>query len=374
MPEHLCKTDTLAVRGGLGLSARKLNGRGPFTAAYLGGSITWGGNASDITRFSYRARTTAYLRSRFPQCEIREVDAGIGGTGSDLAAFRLGEDVMQFSPDLLFIEFAVNDTGKAKDLALSCIEGIVRQALRAEKPPEICFIYTLAQDHMPAIERGELPPSVSVQEEVAAHYGLPSINVALPVARAVLSKELEWSKFAGDTVHPTDFGHELYARTIIEGLTEFFDAPTPAARPLPAPLSKQPMESARMLRVPAVPGTFDGWTYRPLQKRGGWDCFSGVLESNTPGSEASFDFDGTLCGLYYLLGPESGDILCSIDKEPFESLRVFDRWSLDCWRPHYRILKADLKPGAHRLRVRVSDQRDPQSKGLWMKLAYVLCR
>ena len=35
----------------------------------------------------------------------------MGGTGSDLGVFRLQHDVLRQRPDLVFIEFAVNDAG-----------------------------------------------------------------------------------------------------------------------------------------------------------------------------------------------------------------------------------------------------------------------
>lgn len=37
------------------------------------------------------------------------MDAAIGGTGSQLGAFRLKRDVSRFHPDLVFLDFTVND-------------------------------------------------------------------------------------------------------------------------------------------------------------------------------------------------------------------------------------------------------------------------
>ena len=71
--------------------------------AYLGGSIT---AAAD----GWRTLTTEYLRNRFPNTVVTEISAGLPGTGSDLGACRLERDVLRHRPDLLFVEFAVNDT------------------------------------------------------------------------------------------------------------------------------------------------------------------------------------------------------------------------------------------------------------------------
>ena len=98
-------------RGGLGKVGHKLAQGQDVTVVFFGGSITWGGNASDIDQGSYRARTTQWLKQQYPQSNITSINAGIGGTGSDLGAFRCKPDVLAHKPDLVFVEFAVNDGG-----------------------------------------------------------------------------------------------------------------------------------------------------------------------------------------------------------------------------------------------------------------------
>ena len=55
----------------------------------------------------------------------------IAFTGSDLGVFRVQQDVLSKQPDLLFVEFAVNDGGAAPEQIIRCMEGIVRQTWRA---------------------------------------------------------------------------------------------------------------------------------------------------------------------------------------------------------------------------------------------------
>ena len=142
---------------------------------------------------------------------------------------------------------------------------------------------------------------------------------------------------------------------------------------MPQALSPHPLANAHLVPMSRWAGGFDGWTYRPTDNKGGWECFDGLLESNTPGAEASFDFSSPILGLYYRLGPESGDLLYSIDDADFQPLRVFDRFSPQFWRPQYRMLREDLPAKLHQLRLRVSDQRDPASKGNWVQLAHLMC-
>ena len=87
--------------------------------AYLGGSIT--------AQEGWRPQSLQWFRQQFPAATVREINAAIGGTGSELGVFRLRHDVLDARPDLLFVEFAVNDGGTPAAHIHRCMEGIVRQ-------------------------------------------------------------------------------------------------------------------------------------------------------------------------------------------------------------------------------------------------------
>src|SRR5260221_612405 len=93
----------LQSRTGLPNFFAKVHAGKPVTVAYFGGSIT--------AANGWRPKTFAWLHERYPKVAFTEVNAAIGGTGSDLGAFRLGHDVLSHKPDLVFVEFAVNDGG-----------------------------------------------------------------------------------------------------------------------------------------------------------------------------------------------------------------------------------------------------------------------
>src|ERR1700710_2960325 len=96
----------------------------PVTIGVIGGSITVGAFASNPQN-SYAGHLLAWWQEKFPQCELRLVNAGAGGTGSMYGALRADKDLLFAKPDLVVIEFAVNDyytDGEA-------YEGLVRQIL-----------------------------------------------------------------------------------------------------------------------------------------------------------------------------------------------------------------------------------------------------
>ena len=85
------------ARDGLGNVIVKLERGATVRIAYFGGSIT--------AARGWRPGTLAWFRKGWPGAKIEEINAAIGGTGSDLGAFRCGRDVLAGRPDLVFIEF-----------------------------------------------------------------------------------------------------------------------------------------------------------------------------------------------------------------------------------------------------------------------------
>lgn len=361
------------MRAGLGRFGARLRDGGPATVAYLGGSITWGGNASDIERYSYRARMTQWLSQRFPRARLTAINAGIGGTGSDLGAYRLHGDVLRHQPDLVVLEFAVNDGSRNDQEVLASFEGIVR-AIRRERPEaDLCVVYTLHRTQMPDYEAGRLPGSVAVQEQVAEHYGLPSVHMARALAKQVTAGEVSWEVFSKDDCHPTDEGFAMFARTLSEALELLLKAEPRREAVWPEPLSPDPWEQASMRPVRADESA-PGWQHRALAAKGGWDCFTDLLVSDQAGATVELAAQGRHLGLMYQLGPTSGDLDVAVDDGPPTRLRVFDPWAVHMWRPQYRIFATDLEPGPHRIRVTVAGTHDPRARGHEVRLGYVMSR
>ncbi len=105
-------------------------------SAFLGGSLTWGAQATDPLKTSYRAIVARNLSERYPEADFNFVDAAIGGTGSQLGAFRLQRDVLAYEPDLAFLDFTVNDHASKvpEDDRPSSYESLIRRMVQADVP------------------------------------------------------------------------------------------------------------------------------------------------------------------------------------------------------------------------------------------------
>jgi lysophospholipase L1-like esterase len=170
-------------RGGLPRFVAKAETPGAdVRVAYLGGSIT--------AQAGWRPRSLALFQKTWPRARFSEINAAIGGT--DLGVFRLARDVLDHAPDLLFVEFAVNDGPASREQILRCMEGIVRQTWRARPACDVCFVYTITETLVGPLLEGKLPQAAAAMEEVADRYDVPSIHLGLEVARLAKEGKLVW--------------------------------------------------------------------------------------------------------------------------------------------------------------------------------------
>ncbi len=364
-------------RDGLRNVFAKLKARQPVTIAYFGGSITEGAGASKEEN-TYRARTTRWFREQFPQSPITEVNAAIGGTGSDLGVFRLGRDVLGLKPDLILVEFAVNDGGAGTGQIIRGAEGIVRQARRALPLCDIAFVYTYVAAFQDELARGSYSRSMAAHDLVAAHYGIPSICVARPIAQRIAAglmiaspqhgadgKELPpppgVELFASDGVHPHDSSMQLYAGIITGAMPELQQAGAQGPRALPAPLASDNWEAAKLVALDASMLS-PGWKLpdasEELARR--FAKYFPQLWQGSAGDSLRFKFRGSSARLFDVMGPDAGQMKVTVDGQ--ESKSLVSRF--DSFSSYHRMSASTLFEGAagvHQVQLEIVPQQPDRS-------------
>jgi lysophospholipase L1-like esterase len=354
-------------RAGLGRTFRHLKKTGALTVGYFGGSITAGAGASKSSETSYRALTTKWFRDTFPSAKITEVNAAIGGTGSDLGAFRCRKDLLDHHPDLVFVEFAVNDSGTNPARIEASMEGIVRQIWRANPSADIVFLYTVTKSSGATYDRGETPASILADERIAAAYRIPSINIGQPLWQQVHDGKSTWADLLPDNTHPNDTGYMIYTRQI----TDFLQAHRKDKKERPVsklrdPRSTIPLENAHLVDASEI--NAEGWVHDdPEGKR-----FPHDIAISQPGAELKYRFKGTAIGVYWIIAPDSGDIEWSIDGSAPKRASSWDSYALRYSRTNYKILDDALTPGEHEVVLRVLAEKNAQSKGTWIRIGALL--
>jgi len=190
----------------------KARSGGDLSVVFLGGSLTWGAQSTNPQETSYRALVGKKLIETFSKAHFQFGDAAIGGTGSQLAAFRLERDVLTRKPDLVFLDFTVNDDAYSVPAPgrLAAYESLVRRLVQAGIP--------VVQLILPTKKDVEANPPArpldAKHKEIAAAYGLPVgdavVLAQLRVAKGETTPELLWD-LQEDTIHPGDAGYKLYA-------------------------------------------------------------------------------------------------------------------------------------------------------------------
>ncbi|GAB3175220.1 SGNH/GDSL hydrolase family protein [Telluribacter humicola] len=347
------------VRRGLPNIAQKLEAKEPVKVAYFGGSIT-------EAKGGWREQSLAQLRQLYPAVSFQEINAAIGGTGSDLGAFRLQQHVLDHRPDLVLVEFAVNDNEKAPEDVIRSMEGIIRQVWNSNAHTDICFVYTLMASMAPVLEQGKLPVSASAMERVADYYGIPSVHLGLEVVELARQGKLEYRGkpedwpdklvFSPDNVHPyPQTGHALYAKAFVKALPALLSTHSGWQHNPGPPLDAQNYERVAMLPATQVEKSL-GWRVltpendtvaHQLRHR-----FRQLIKANQPGEKLSFRFKGTQIGLYDVMGPGCGQYEVSIDGAPFTLISRFDEYCT-YYRSNYFLLPR-LAGGEHRVEFRIA--------------------
>ena len=173
-----------------------------ITVAYIGGSITEGYNAG-TTEF-YAKTCTDLLQGYFPDITVTGVNAGISGTPSLLGNLRLERDVLSADPDIVFVEFAVND-GQEADYK-NAYESLVRTLLTQEKDIAVVLLFTVLDSRYTCQEH---------MSKIGANYDLPMISVHDSVYEEIEAGRMTWQDYSNDQSHPNAYGHKC--------ITDFVD-------------------------------------------------------------------------------------------------------------------------------------------------------
>lgn len=201
--------DTSRVEAAL---TRAKNGE-EITVAYIGGSITEGltaGAEKCWARLSYD-----WLCEQLPEGKINYVNAGMSGTPSTLGVIRVERDVIApyGNPDIVFIEFAVNDGGSEMDK--DAYESLVRRMLSLDKNTAVVLLFTVLKNGYTC--------ETTHMKAIGEHYDLPMISVNTALTPEFNADRMEWEKYSDDESHPNEWGHELVKDFVANFFTKVLD-------------------------------------------------------------------------------------------------------------------------------------------------------
>ncbi len=215
----------------------------------IGGSLT----AGDGSRCSKNGWNDNLVKTYFPSVFSGKTfelnDAGIGGTGSQYGLLRFTADVSPAEPDIVFIEFAVNDRTSSFDItkgniAKRNIESLILQCKALPSNPYVVLLGLAVYDYK------KTTGVLRAQKEVAEYYDIPFIDLEQYIVNeceSVTSEQMaeysskhpeitDWDSKCNeakgfcvaftstDGVHPTDDGYYKWYLEIVRQIDEMGDS------------------------------------------------------------------------------------------------------------------------------------------------------
>ncbi len=189
-----------------------------ITIGTMGGSITEGAGASNYkecwaSRFAMRFGNT-YGVSNGSNVEL--VNAGVGGTPSAFGYMRFNRDINSRVsekdpdgyPDLVIIEFAVNDWGEPTNH--HCFESMVKEVLEYPNEPAVILLFSMRDDGWNL--QGDL-------RKIGDVYDLLMVSIPDGLFKHV-GQEMEKKDFFHDEYHPNSNGHRMMADCLMQAIAD----------------------------------------------------------------------------------------------------------------------------------------------------------
>jgi lysophospholipase L1-like esterase len=316
-----------------------------ITIGVIGGSITAGASATK-PELRYANRITDWWKQKFPKAQVELINAGIGATGSDLACLRVQRDLLAHNPDVVIVEFGVNDPN-IKSFA-ETYEGTLRQILSAQSRAAVILLFVMD----PAGKNSQ-----EWQEKLGRHYRLPMVSYRDALWPQMQAGRLKWEDISPDVIHPNDFGHDLVAKFLIHAFEAIKKAPPASSGEdaLPAPMLTDLFQHTTMLTGSTLkPTTSTGWTY---------DEKGQIWITKTPGSVIEVPIEGRQISVtFFKLKSDMGKAKVTVDNRPPV---VIDGWFEATWGGAWQTTSVarDINPEMHRVKIELLTETSPNSHG-----------
>ena len=215
------------------------------TVVSIGGSVTRGESASCFEKAYYNL-IGEWVKARY-NISVTAINAGSNGTGSVIGVERVYNDVLRHNPDLVVVEFSVNDGDN--DLDMEAYESLILRLLTAECQPAVIHLAMCSRT---------LNSSERIHAKVCEHYNVPLVS---------MKPFIEWvddsAPYFKDGVHPIDPGFQVLANLITMKLADVeanLDIIPDEASPIPEKLTNAGMQDCKAVDVKNIEGlSFGDW-------------------------------------------------------------------------------------------------------------------
>ena len=280
------------------LMKRAANGES-LVIGFLGGSITQG-SLSSTPKTCYAYLVYEWWKKSFPNAAFSFVNGGIGGTTSHYGGARAWKDVLCYRPDIVTVDFSVNDD--ANEFFEETYEGTLRRLLAAPSSPAVVVLNNVFYDTGKNAQ--------DYHNRIADHYGIPHVSIKDTVYPDVESGKIVRADITPDNLHPNDKGHRLVAEEICKLLDSIKaeveeetiagkSTKTEASALLPAALTENAYEHSRLIQIQDNEAILDGFLVDPIEKKGMLDIFKNGWTAAHTNDKISFEIECSCLAVQY---------------------------------------------------------------------------
>lgn len=161
---------------------------------------------------SYPLLAMGLIQEAYPHAVINAIVTAIGGEDSVKGAARFEKDVLSLRPDIVFIDYALNDRRRTEAEVEQAWRSMARAA-KAKGVP-VVFVTPTGADGV-RIDAPDEPLEIraALIRRVASEEGVPVADV-WAAWKAELKRGVKQERLLSQANHPNRAGHEIAARTI----------------------------------------------------------------------------------------------------------------------------------------------------------------
>ena len=347
------------------LMKRAANGES-LVIGFLGGSITQG-SLSSTPKTCYAYLVYEWWKKSFPNAAFSFVNGGIGGTTSHYGGARAWKDVLCYRPDIVTVDFSVNDD--ANEFFEETYEGTLRRLLAAPSSPAVVVLNNVFYDTGKNAQ--------DYHNRIADHYGIPHVSIKDTVYPDVESGKIVRADITPDNLHPNDKGHRLVADEICKLLDsikaeveeetiageniEGKSTKTEASVLLPAPLTENAYEHSRLIQIQDNEAILDGFLVDPIEKKGMLDIFKNGWTAAHTNDKISFEIECSCLAVQYRKSVQQPvpKAKAVIDGDEAHAVILDGNFTEDCGDCLYlEPLLHHAEKKVHRIEITITDAKD----------------
>ncbi len=300
------------------------------TVVALGGSITTGFNANPAASNGWAGKTGTWLKELAGQngSTLTFLNQGVSGTDSAFAIARLDDHVISKNPDLVLLEYAMNDQWLETKTRKRTYEAIIRKIL--EKTDSAILALFVNERKAP------FSSNQAEQQKICEYYHIPFVSWK-DCLFATDKKDFEGFFDGEETVHPNDVDHAKIAEYMTAKLENVWkNLPADSeiskiSKNLPEVLTDRGFENAVYYTKDNIqPLINTGWTDgSPVHSE--WTAHGKSHEgwqTKNAGAEIVFEVTGSAVGITYCESDQFRDPIAWVE---YEDGKTSTKLPLNCY-------------------------------------------